>query len=356
MKLSKTLLTIALLFVSAFSTALFAQTITVQGVVSATDGESIIGTGVLVKGTTIGTTTDIDGKYEIKVPANATLTFSSIGYKTLDVAVANRTTINVTLEDDSTLIEEAVAIGYGSQSKITLTGSVARTSGEELVKNSSVNLSQGLAGRLSGVIVNNRSGEPGQDDAVMYIRGRSTLGDNTPLIIIDGVAGRSEEFSRLTGDEIESINVLKDASAAIYGSRSANGVIIVKTKRGRKGEAPKIIFSYDLGLQSPTRLVKMADAVLFTEAYNAERAITGASPIYNETQLKHYKDQDDPILYPNTDWFSEIIKPLSAQHKYGVSINGGSDRVAYFVQFNGQFQDGIYKKSATNYKDRKSVV
>lgn len=349
MKLSKTLLTIALLFVSAFSTALFAQTITVQGVVSATDGESIIGTGVLVKGTTIGTTTDIDGKYEIKVPANATLTFSSIGYKTLDVAVANRTTINVTLEDDSTLIEEAVAIGYGSQSKITLTGSVARTSGEELVKNSSVNLSQGLAGRLSGVIVNNRSGEPGQDDAVMYIRGRSTLGDNTPLIIIDGVAGRSEEFSRLTGDEIESINVLKDASAAIYGSRSANGVIIVKTKRGRKGEAPKIIFSYDLGLQSPTRLVKMADAVLFTEAYNAELAITGASPIYNETQLKHYKDQDDPILYPNTDWFSEIIKPLSAQHKYGVSINGGSDRVAYFVQFNGQFQDGIYKKSATNY-------
>ena len=333
----------------SFFQVLSAQEMTVRGVVSATTGESVIGAGVMIKGTSTGVTTDIDGRYEISAPENAVLVFSSIGYKSLEVRLEGRSVVNVSLEVDSQLLEEAVAIGYGSQSKITLTGSVTQTSGTELVKNSSMNLSQGLAGRLSGVVVSNRSGEPGNDDATMFIRGRSTLGDNTPLIIIDGIPGREDEFSRLTGEEIESINVLKDASGAIYGSRSANGVILVTTKRGMYGEAPRVIFTYDIGLQQPTRLVDMADAVLYTHAYNDELAITGAAPYYNETQLQHYAAGDDPILYPNTDWLDEIIKPVSVQHKYGVSVNGGSDRVAYFVQFNGQYQDGIYEKSATNY-------
>lgn len=333
----------------AFSQVLSAQEMTVRGVVSATTGESVIGAGVMIKGTATGVTTDLDGRYELSAPENATLVFSSIGYKTLEVRLDGRSVVNVALETDSELLEEAVAIGYGSQSKITLTGSVTQTSGAELVKNSSVNLSQGLAGRLSGVVVSNRSGEPGNDDATMFIRGRSTLDDNSPLIIIDGIPGRDDEFSRLTGEEIESINVLKDASGAIYGSRSANGVILVTTKRGVYGEAPRVTFTYDIGLQQPTRLVDMADAVLYTHAYNDELAITGAAPYYNETQLQHYAAGDDLILYPNTDWLDEIIKPVSMQHKYGVSVNGGSDRVAYFVQFNGQYQDGIYEKSATNY-------
>ena len=330
-------------------TAAVAQNRTVSGVVSATSGESVIGAGVLVDGTTKGVTTDLDGRYSIEVPGDAVLVVSSIGYKTVKVKVNDRTVVNVTLENDSQLLEEAVAVGYGNQSKLTLTGSVAQTTGRELTKNSSVNLSQGLAGRMPGVIVNNRTGEPGKDDATMYIRGRSTLGSNTPLIIIDGVPGRDGEFSRLTGEEIESINVLKDASGAIYGARSANGVILVTTKRGKYGEAPRVTFSYDLGLQQPTKTVKMADAVLYAEAYNAARANTGASPIYTEPQIDLFKSGEDPIMYPNIDWYDMIIKPLSAQHKYGVSINGGSDKVAYFVQFNGQYQDGIYHKSATNY-------
>lgn len=328
--------------------------ITVTGTVVDSEGNPVIGAVVLVKGTNTGSAVDIDGKYSIRVDANAALTASLIGYEDATEQVNGRAVIDFVMKDDALLLEEAVAIGYGTQSKLTLTGSVAQTSGAELSKSSSVNLSQGLAGRLSGVIVNNRSGEPGADDAVMYIRGRSTLGDNSPLIIIDGIAGRDEDFSRLTGDEIESINVLKDASAAIYGSRSANGVILVTTKRGKNNEAPVVNFSYDLGLQSPTRLVEMADAVLFTKAYNAELAITGAAPYYNDTQIQHYIDGDDPILYPNTNWFEQIIKPVSAQHKYGVNIQGGSEKVSYFVQYNGQYQDGIYKKSATNY-DQNSV-
>ena len=338
---------IAVVFMTATA---FAQDRTVTGTVSATNGEALIGAGVVIKGTTTGTVTDLDGRFSLSVPANAVLQFTSVGYKTLDVKIGNKSKIDVILEDDAQLLEEAVAIGYANQSKLTLTGSVASTSGRELVKNSSVNLSQGLAGRLSGVIINNRSGEPGRDDATMFIRGRSTFGNNSPLIIIDGIEGREEEFSRLTGEEIESINVLKDASAAIYGARSANGVILVTTKRGKFNEAPNITFNYDLGLQQPTRLVEMADAVLYTNAYNDELAITGAAPKYNQTQLDLYASGSDPILYPNTNYFKEIIKPVSQQHKYGVSIDGGGDRVGYFVQFNGQYQDGIYVKSATNYQ------
>lgn len=347
----KTLLKILIVFfLSLIHFCVLAQgSISVSGVVRDGSGVPLVGVAVQEKGSSKGVTTDSDGQYVIRTRGDATLIYSSIGYKTIEILVGNRSSIDVVMEDDAQIIEQAVAIGYGSQSKLTLTGSVAQTSGNELVKSSSVNLSQGLAGRLSGIIVNNRSGEPGADDAIMFIRGRSTLGNNSPLIIIDGIPGRGDELSRLTGEEIESINVLKDASAAIYGSRSANGVILVTTKRGRYKEAPKITFTYDLGLQQPTRIVKMADAVLYANAYNDELAITGGAPYYNETQIKHYIDQDDPIRYPNTDWFAEIIKPLSSQHKYGVSIDGGGDRVAYFVQMNGQYQDGVYKKSATNY-------
>ncbi|MBP5383067.1 MAG: TonB-dependent receptor [Bacteroidales bacterium] len=322
----------------------------VQGSVKDANGEPLIGAMVLVKGTQNGAMTDASGNYSISGVANgATLTASLLGYEEQSIKFTGQSTVDFALNEDKMLLEEAVAIGYGTQSKITLTGSVTSTTGAELVKNSSVNLSQGLAGRMSGVIVNNRSGEPGRDDAVMYIRGRSTLGNNSPLIIIDGVPGRGDEFSRLTGEEIESINVLKDASAAIYGARSANGVILVTTKRGRTDGTPTVTFTYDYGMQSPTRLLKMADAVEFARAYNAARAITGASPIYTEEQIQHYIDGDDLINYPNTDWFKAIIKPFSSQHKYGVSLQGGAGKVSYFVQFNGQYQDGIYYKSATNY-------
>ena len=321
----------------------------ITGTVTSTKGETLPGAFVMVKGTSNGTLTDLDGKFSLNAPSNGTLVVSLMGYQDQQVPVSGRRKIDIVLEEDSVLLQESVAIGYGSQSKITLTGSVTTTSGKELVKNSSVNLSQGLAGRMSGVIVNNRTGEPGRDDAVMYIRGRSTLGNNSPLIIIDGVPDRGDEFSRLTGEEIESVNVLKDASAAIYGSRSANGVILVTTKRGKADGHPTVTFTYDYGMQTPTRLLHMADAVTFAEAYNNARAITGASPIFTEEQIQHYKDQDDPINYPDTDWFAAIIKPYSSQHKYGVSLQGGAGKVSYFVQFNGQYQDGIYYKSATNY-------
>lgn len=327
------------------------QAHTIKGRVLDETGESIIGANIMVKETKKGTITNIDGDFTLSVERpTVTLIITYIGYVSQEIKVdASSGPIKVVMKTEDTALDEVVVVGYGTQKKLTLTGSTTSTSGTSLQQNSSVNLSQGLAGRLSGVIVNNRSGEPGKDDAVMFIRGRSTLGNNSPLIIIDGVAGREDEFSRLSAEEIENVTVLKDASAAIYGARSANGVILVTTKRGLKNSAPKIEFTYDLGLQQPTRLVQMSDAVLYGSAYNAARAIDKEAPMYSEEEMQKFRDGSDPILYPNTDWFDELIKPVSVQHKYGVSARGGTDRITYFLSINGQFQDGIYRKSATNY-------
>ena len=181
------------LLLQAFPSIAQNRSLTVKGVVSDTSGEPLIGVMVYVQGNKSGSVTDLSGRYSLSgVKPNASLVFSMMGYEEQVIPVDGRSAIDVVMRDDSVLLEEAVSIGYGSQRKVTLTGSVATTTGDELVKNSSVNLSQGLAGRMSGVIVNNRSGEPGRDDAVMFIRGRSTLGDNSPLIIIDGVQGRGE--------------------------------------------------------------------------------------------------------------------------------------------------------------------
>ncbi|MDR3060890.1 MAG: TonB-dependent receptor [Dysgonamonadaceae bacterium] len=328
------------------------QTYTIEGKVVSETGESAIGASITVKETKKGTITNENGSFVLQVDRPAvTLQITYVGYEQQEVKVnVSSGPVTIILKVENAALDEVVVVGYGTQKKLTLTGSTTSVSGASLQQNSSVNLSQGLAGRLSGVIVNNRSGEPGNDDAIMFIRGRSTLGDNSPLIIIDGVAGREDEFSRLTGDEIESVTVLKDASAAIYGSRSANGVILVTTKRGAKNSAPKIEFTYDLGLQQPTRMVKMSDAVLYATAYNAALAIDKDSPKYSDEEIQKYRDGSDLINYPNTDWFDEMIKNLSAQHKYGVSVRGGTDRIAYFLAINGQYQDGIYHKSATNYK------
>ena len=340
---------ISILCAMAISLTAFAQT-NVKGVVTDKNGEAVTGAMVLNKDNGKWAVTDAAGAFELEgAEKGQNLEITCMGYADFSVSYKGEANLNITLQDDTLQLEETVVIGYGTQSRLTLTGSVAQTSGRELVKNSSVNISQGLAGRLSGVIVSNRTGEPGKDDATMFIRGRSTLGDNSPLIVIDGVPRTNEEFSRLSGDEIESVNVLKDASGAIYGARSANGVILVTTKRGKYNEGASVTFNYDLGLQQPTRLVQMADAIQYTKAYNAELAITGAAPMYNETQIQHYIDGDDLINYPNTNWFDEIIKPVSVQHKYGASISGGAEKVAYFLEFNGQYQDGIYRKSATKY-------
>ena len=315
-------------------------------VVNAATGEPVPGAVVTVVGSNKYASTDADGKFVLDNGGKA-IKIECLGYKTLEVASpVNGMVIRVTAE--AVKLDDVVVVGYGTQRKVTLTGSVTSTKGEIVEKSSPVNLSQGLAGRLSGVIVNNRSGEPGADGTTIFIRGRSSLGDNSPLIIIDGIAGR-ENLDRLNAEDIESITVLKDASAAIYGSRSANGVILVTTKRGKVDEKPTVTFSYDLGIQQATRMLDMCDANQYVDAYNQVNSDKGVGAAFSPDEVEAYRIGSNRVLYPNTDWFKELIKSASYQHKFGVTVSGGTKTMNYFVSANGQMQDGIYHKSATNY-------
>src|SRR5690606_8024337 len=193
------------------------------------------------------------------------LVFSYIGFLSEEVAVNNQSVLNVELVPDITQLSELVVVGYGEQKKETLTGSVSNISGDEIVKSPSANVTNSLAGRLPGLAVNQRTGEPGRDDPNILIRGTGTFGNNNPLIIVDGVP--RSLMSRLNPEDIESISVLKDASAAIYGARAANGVILITTKSGTKGK-PVFNFSYNHAFQTPTKLPEMIDAAAFAEVYN----------------------------------------------------------------------------------------
>ena len=330
------------------------QGITVTGTVNDGNGETLPGVNISVKGSNIGVVSDANGNYSINVPNQETvLLFSFVGYTSQEILVGDRNNISVVLLETSQQIDEVVVVGYGTQKKLAVTGSVVSASGASIAKSSSVDVASSLAGRMPGVIVNNRTGEPGKESTTIFIRGRSTLeksglDTNAPLIIIDGVPGR-ESLSFLNPNDIETITVLKDASAAIYGNRSANGVILVTTKRGRQAEKATITFSYDLGIQQPTRLLKMSDAPTYATLYNEMNEKIGGGPQYRDDEIELFRNGSNPIEYPNTDWFDAIIKPASSQHKFNLAFSGGTNVAAYFVSLGGVTQDGIYRESATKY-------
>lgn len=342
----------------------FAQKISLRGTVIDSSGDPLIGVNVSIKGTTIGTITDLDGKYTLEAPdKDAVVVFSYIGYKSEEVSVGSKTLIDMTLTEDTQIIDEVVVVGYGVQKKETVTGSVSTVKGDELLKSPVANLSNAIAGRMSGVITFQRSGEPGYDGSTIRIRGSNTLGNNDPLIVIDGVAARAGGLDRLDPNEIESMSVLKDASAAIYGARAANGVILITTKKGnRDGKKPEVTYSFNMGWARPTQLPKMANAAEYAELRN-ELIVNDAmvnpqsgkipiqtTPWKTEEEIQKYKDGSDPWRYPNTDWFKETFKSWSPQRIHNASLEGGSDKFQYFATFGHKFTDGLYENSANNYK------
>lgn len=336
-------LKIFLLLLFTVSTFSLSAQKTVRGTVSDAAGEPLIGVNVIVKGTTLGTVTDMDGNYSLQVPGNeAILVFSYIGYTTVEVPVGNQTTINQTLSEDRETLEEVVVVGYGTQKKVTVTGSVASVSGTELKASPTTNLSNGMLGRLPGVIGFTREGEPGSGGTTIRIRGTNSLGSKDPLVVIDGVADRSGGFNRLNPSEIESISVLKDAAASIYGSRAANGVILITTKRGKEGK-PVVTLDGSYGFSQPIRLPKMANAFEYATMLNE---ITPGT--YTEEELKKFQDGSDPWGYPNTNWY-DAIKPYSPIYRTDVGVSGGSDKMKYFVNLSANGEDGIYKRSANRY-------
>ncbi|WP_428658010.1 SusC/RagA family TonB-linked outer membrane protein [Runella sp.] len=347
----------------------------VKGKVSDEQGQGLPGVSVLVKGTAVGSVTDNQGNFSVNTPTdNATLVFSFIGYLPEEVVLNGRTTVNITLKVDVKALNEVVVVGYGVQKKETVTGSVVSVKGTDLVKSPAVNLSQSLAGRLPGVVATNRSGEPGYDGAGIRIRGSNTLGNNDALIVIDGIPGRAGGLDRINPNDIETISVLKDASAAIYGARAANGVILITTKRGKSGK-PELSYTFNQGFSQATVLPKLANASQYTEmlndldiyglpanewaaataAYKSTGLYTGPTGVvrkapFQPDDFKKYADGSDPWGHPDTDWYGATLKKWSPQVRHNVQLNGGSENVKYLASLGYQNQDGNYINSATGYK------
>ena len=305
---------------------------TIKGVVVDEQGEPIIGASVVEQGSSNGTVTNLDGNYvlHLKKGGKVPVVISYIGYKSVTTAKGGK----IILQADNKLLDELVVVGYGTQKKATLTGSVSQISGDDLQKVAATNVANTLAGKTAGIIANNRSGEPGADEASILIRGKGTLGDTSPLIVVDGVAGRS--FSRLNPEDIESISVLKDASAAIYGARAANGVILVTTKRGSSGRT-RVQYNGSLTFTQPTRIPKMLNSyqyATYVNEYDADDRHGQAGLTYSPEALEHYRTGDDPVNYPNTDWWGEVAKDWTTKTEHSLSISGGSDKVNYYLSTN----------------------
>ncbi|MEX2602312.1 MAG: TonB-dependent receptor [Balneolaceae bacterium] len=344
----KLLLTVCLFF--GLATAGMAQTTVTGTVTDEGSGETLPGVNVVLAGTDSGVITDLDGNYSINVPSDATLRFSYVGYQPQEIAVAGRSEINVSMSLAVLGGEEVIVVGYGTQTRETLSGSVSSLSGERMERVPVTNLSNQLTGTVPGVITVTDSGEPGYDGASIRIRGNSTLNNNNPLIVIDGVPDRRGGLDRINPRDIESISVLKDASAAIYGSRAANGVILVTTKRGEAG-APEFNFDINQGFNQPTRIPEMADAATYMTMLNETDSYAGRDLRYTQSDIDCHRLEQDPWNCPNTDWFAEALKPMSYQTRADMSISGGSQSMRYRLSFGGLTEDGYYENSATRYNE-----
>lgn len=323
-----------------------AQVQAVRGTVTDTSGGAVVGANVLEQGTANATITDASGRFELSVRPGVVLEVRFLGYRTQEVRAVSGSDMSIVLSEDAEVLDDVVVVAYGVQKKATLSGSVASVAGDEIVKAPVMNVSNSLAGRLPGVVVISEGSEPGYDGATVRIRGVNTFGNAAPLVVVDGVPGRSLE--RIDPNTIESMSVMKDASAAIYGAQAANGVILITTKRGSQGK-PTIDFSINYGFSRPARIPQMTNAAEYGTLLNEIDIYAGRNARYTEDDIRKFADGSDLWAYPNTDWFAETLKPWSPQTTTNVSIGGGSETMNYYVGFSARNQDGIYKKGATSY-------
>lgn len=330
---------------------LWAQQRQVTGIVKDQTGEPIIGASVLEKGSTNGVITDLDGNFKLTVSnaVKAVLQISYVGYKTQEISVNGKTLLEVVLKEDTELLDEVVVVGYGAQKKESVVGAISQVSSKELLASPAANVSQAIAGKIPGVITTQTSGAPGQDDTKINIRGRATFaGDGSPLILVDGV---ERTFSQIAPDDIETISVLKDASAtAVYGVRGANGVMLITTKRGRD-QKPEVNLTANWQIQSPTRSDTYLDSyqsvVLLEEALKND----GLPSQFSANDIEMYRKSAagelsglDAMLYPNVDWYDEVLKKSAPAQRYNVSVRGGTKRMRYYASAELYDQKGLIKE------------
>ncbi|NMH86754.1 TonB-dependent receptor [Flavivirga algicola] len=351
------------------------QQIEVKGTIVDEQGLPLPGASIVEKGTANGVTTDFDGNFTIRLKGdNPALVISYVGYSTQEIVIGDKTQLSIKMQSDSAALDEVVIVGYGTQKRETVTGSVATVKGRELVKSPSVNLTNTLAGRVSGLFVTQAGAEPGFDDAEITIRGTNTYNNSGALVVIDGIPDRDGGLGRINPADIENVSVLKDASAAIYGARAANGVILVTTKKGKVGKT-KVTYSFNQGWASPTQIPDMANAAQYAELVNELRIYELPSsewqPAYNgftstgsytqpggnvvnapwtPEDIELFGNGQDPWGHPNTDWFDETFKNAAPQQKHTIQMSGGSENIQYYTSLGYLNQDAIYKNSATGYE------
>ena len=333
------------------TTVLQQQKHTITGTILTGDtNEPAIGATVYLRNSTIGTVTDVNGKYSITIEGiGGVLEFSYIGYKKQEVAVTGQTTIDIVLQPDTEVLEEVVVVGYGSQKKESVVGAISTLDVTKLTVPGS-SISNALAGQLSGIVAMSRSGEPGKNSAAdFYIRGVSSFkGTSTPLVLVDGI---ERDLDLVDTDDIASFSILKDASAsAVYGVRGANGVILITTKKGAVGK-PQVNVRTEFGFTQPTKRPKMLGSAEWAELYNEAYG----SQYYSADDIEKYRTNADPDLYPNVDWFDALFDDMAANQRVNLNITGGSDIVKYYVSGAFYNESSIYKNAGNIYGYNPSI-
>lgn len=299
----------------------------------------IEGTTVAVIGSSISVATDLDGQYSIRATKGDILRFSAVGYSPVEIEVGSNAIINVALQSDQSSLEEVVIVGYGTQKKATLTGSIASISTKEIKQSPAANLAVTLAGRLPGLTAIQRSGEPGRDITQLFVRGQGTINAQNPIILVDGI---ERDLTYIDPNEIESITILKDASStAIFGVRGANGVILVTTKRGTS-EIPEVNFTTEVSAQDFPRFPSLVSSYDYARTRNLMQRNDGLGDAFSEDILEHYRLGDDPTQFPNTDWKDILLRDFSTQQRYNLNISGAGQRVKYFVNAGYLNQGGMF--------------
>ena len=332
-----------LLFIFFISFAFAQEKITVSG--NVTNGEvPLKGVTVKVVGSGQGTTTDDQGNFKITATKGQRLAFSFVGYEEQSLVVSEEKEINIVLKDSkNNALDEVVVVGYGTAKKVNLTGAVSTVSAKDLEGRPITNLSSALQGTMAGVTVTVNNGQPGADQGTIRVRGIGTLGNSDAMVLVDGIVSSMNDIN--PGD-IESITVLKDAaSASIYGSRAANGVILITTKRGKKGD---VIAHYnmDIGKQAMTATPDFIDSWQASTLYNEALVNEGKSPKYSDAEIQKFKDGSDPEHYPNTDWYDLFWRGNGLQQSHSLDISGGSEKMQSYLSVGYLSQNGLVQGSS----------
>lgn len=314
----------------------------VNGVVVDATGMPVIGANVMEKGTTNGTITDMDGKFSLEVDKDATLIFSYIGFADQEIKVGNQTSLSITLKEDAEALDEVVVVGFGTQKKVNLTGAVTAVSGDELEGLPATNVANMLQGKLPGVTITQTNGQPGKEGTSIRIRGVGTMNNSDPMVLIDGLEASMDDVNP---NDIENISVLKDAAASsIYGTRAANGVILITTKRGKTGK-PKLSYNGYVGWQKDIRRMEHLSSADYAMLMNEGKENEGLAPVYTAEEIEKFRNGTDPDNYPNTDWVDLLLQGSGFTHNHNLSLNGGSESTKYIVSLGYYNQAGLVKNT-----------